>query len=248
MQLRGFAKSKRSCDHCAAIILRYPTSSGTYFCDTSCKASWQSSQWASRRPSPEWLREAYWVKKMDCVQIGKDLGQDPKTIWLWLRNAGIETRKRGTTGNHRFVKRPYWKGRKLPKRMRQRLSEWHKQNGRCPAFINGVHWLKHYKGRKPASWRGGVTAERQAFYSTPAWKKAASEVWARDRKRCRRCGAKHSGKEPFDIHHIAPFSVKHLRCELTNLILVCEQCHYWIHSKENRRKKFIDESHSTGKW
>lgn len=33
-----------------------------------------------------------------------------------------------------------------------------------------------------------------------------------------------------------------LRTSIENLILLCEPCHYWVHSKANSKKEFIDDA------
>lgn len=153
---------------------------------------------------------------------------------------GIKTRKRGTTDNWRHVKNPYWKGRKMPEETREKIRQARLKDGRIPAYINGVHWLHHYKDRKPAAWKGGVSPERQAVYGTKEWKRTAQKVWARDKKTCQNCGKVHKhGDASFDIHHIVGFENKELRMEMSNLVLLCEPCHYWVHGKKNKTKKFL---------
>jgi len=207
-----------------------------YFCDINCKSEWQK---LNRPVSVEWLRQKYVVEKLDCTAISKLVGRDPKSVWNWLKGSGIETRKRGTTGNWKLVKNYYWKNKKLPKSVRLKISKTKKAQGACPALINGVHWLKVYKDRKPGSWRGGITPERQSFYSTEKWKKAVREVWKRDNAECQRCGVKHNRKIKFAIHHIVSFEEKKLRAKLNNLILLCRECHLWVHSKNNKKHEFI---------
>jgi len=43
--------------------------------------------------------------------------------------------------------------------------------------------------------------------------------------------------ELFEAHHIKPFKHKQFRTKVANLILVCNPCHNWIHSKRNIKVK-----------
>jgi 5-methylcytosine-specific restriction enzyme A len=88
-------------------------------------------------------------------------------------------------------------------------------------------------------WQGGITSERQAFYQSREWKNACSKVWGRDKGICQRCLIKKDGGMPFHIHHKKSFKDKELRADVDNLILLCEACHQWVHSKGNVENDFI---------
>jgi endogenous inhibitor of DNA gyrase (YacG/DUF329 family) len=225
------------CSACAKTVERHESKSGRYFCDIKCKARWQKLQ---KPVSEKWLREKYIDEGLDCTQIGLLVKRDPKSVWNWLKDFGVPTRKRGDNPRVAFKKgqRSAFAGRKHSAKTRRIISNQKKLAGRCPALINGKHWM-HVYNRKPASWRGGVSPERQAFYSSREWKIVAPVIWARDRRTCQRCGKVHDRSESFDIHHIVSFENKELRAEASNLILVCEKCHYWIHSRKNKNKLFI---------
>jgi hypothetical protein len=226
----------QSCHFCGQSVTRRGKAKPIRYCNTRCKAEWQKTQ---RPVTVEWLKQKYEVEKLDCTQIAKRVNRDSKSVWNWLKASGIETRKRGATGNWKLVKKPAWKGKRLSDAHRKLISDAAKRNGRCPALINGVHWLKHYPERKVAAWQGGITPERQAFYAAPEWKLAAKAVWRRDGSKCQRCGLGRGNGVPLDIHHIVGFACRELRAELTNLILLCEPCHYWVHSNENKNREHI---------
>jgi hypothetical protein len=229
-QIRGTVKTEQTCGNCSAIIIRYPTTSGRVFCNIECKSEWQKTQ---RPVSVEWLRQKYEIEKLDSSQIALLVNRDSKSVWNWLKGSGIETRKRGTTGNHKLATPR--KGWHHSEESKKRLSDIKKKSGSCPAMINGKHWLHVYKDRKPATWRGGISPERATVYSSLAWRKAARIVKRRDKNTCQRCGTK--GKT--DIHHITSFENKELRTTVSNLILLCEPCHYWVHSKKNTKREYI---------
>jgi hypothetical protein len=63
------------------------------------------------------------------------------------------------------------------------------------------------KGDQPA-WKGGITPERQQFYSTEEWSDAVKGVWKRDNAICQNCKKHHNttkSRGTFHIHHIVSF-------------------------------------------
>ena len=90
------------------------------------------------------------------------------------------------------------------------------------------------RGADASNWKGGCSPDRQSFYSSFEWAKASIAVWKRDKHKCQRCD-----RPGRDIHHIVSFSVKELRAELNNLILLCVKCHHFVHSKKNKAREFI---------
>jgi hypothetical protein len=125
--------------------------------------------------------------------------------------------------------------------MKQKLREARLRDGRIPALINGKHWLHVYTDRKTGAWKGGITPDRQRVYSTIEWKRAVKKVRKRDKNQCQRCSVDRSPGNEMDVHHIVSFEVEHLRTDPDNLVLLCEPCHYWVHSRENVKKLFLKE-------
>jgi hypothetical protein len=74
-----------------------------FFCDRRCKGEWQKRV-QTTSPGAEWLRARYIDEQLDCVQIGQLVKRDPKTVWHWLRCAGITTRPRGSDERMHFRK------------------------------------------------------------------------------------------------------------------------------------------------
>lgn len=191
------------------------------------------------RPSAEWLRQKYWTERLNCTTIAKSLGCDPKTLWQWMKDYGIETRKRGygdLTVHFKKGQTSRNKGFRLSDDARRRIGIAARARGAAPCYINGVHWMKA-TGRKPWNWQGGITPERQAFYRSPEWKSAFREVWRRDKGICQCCGldSKTVDKRTvrFPLHHIDGFKIIERRADPANLILLCWPCHLWIHGKDN---------------
>lgn len=258
--VRQMAES--NCEWCGKKIVRRGNKKGR-FCSLSCKAEWQRTQkpvtrdWLYQRyvveglstyqiakmvnrdpkrvwewlrdfgiptrertwdnqPSPdkpyqqrEWLIQAYLVEKRSAADIGKQFGVTEATILHFLEKHRIERR----TG-----------------------PETRKLNGKYVGFKGKLNGMYGKRGSLHPNWKGGFTPERQAFYSSIEWRKVARAVWRRDRGTCQRCGRRPRTREErrdFHIHHIVSFAYKPLRARLDNLVLLCRDCHRWVHSKEN---------------
>lgn len=162
----------------------------------------------------DWLIENYVLKKRSAGEIAQEFGVTDAAILFWLRKHGIQRR---TVSEARDIKHWGLSGPDNP--MWNRLGELNPR------------------------WLGGVTAERQAFYASQEWKSVCSEVWRRDKATCQRCGLVRADDPgvPFHIHHVTSFSVKELRAEASNLLLVCEPCHQWIHSRKNVNREYLQE-------
>ena len=102
-------------------------------------------------------------------------------------------------------------------------------------------WNK--RGELSPNWRGGHTPERQAFYASNEWKAVCSAVWNRDGATCQRCDLYREDAldMPFHIHHIVSFSNLELRADATNLVLLCETCHQFVHSTGNVSREFLPQ-------
>ena len=206
------------------------------------------------RPSAEWLRDQYETQGRDCVQIARDLKIDPKTAWEWIRAAGIETRKRGFGHPANLFQKGKCSGsanahagHHHSAKARQLVGKASRARNAVPYLKNGVHWLKGTSGAVNPNWRGGITPERQTFYRTPEWKACVKIVWKRDKATCQRCALAFSAVDrktrTFDIHHIDSFAIVERRSEPDNLILLCDNCHDWVHSKQNAARLFLGNGH-----
>lgn len=94
-------------------------------------------------------------------------------------------------------------------------------------------------GELNPNWRGGVTPERQLFYASAEWKNIVQVIWKRDKATCQKCSDKKIEQKAFHIHHVVPFEVVDFRTDETNLMLVCKNCHDWVHSKKNKNGEYI---------
>ena len=172
----------------------------------------KGTHWRIEKPywNKEWLLEEYSHKGRSSQDIANEFGCRDTNIHYFLNKHGITTRNMSEI---RKVK--YWGS----------------------SGCDNPMWNK--KGELNPNWKGGISLERQDFYNSIEWKQACSIVWKRDNATCRRCGSKHNEDIPFHIHHIVSFSETVLRANPDNLVLLCEICNRFIHSKKNINKEFL---------
>lgn len=229
-----------NCEFCGSFIVR-KDDGRKHFCDRKCKGDWQK---LAKPVTKEWLEQKYLVEKLDSTQIGHIVNRDPKSVWNWLKDFKIPTRPRGGFTCPKSFKKGEpnrFKGRKHSQETRNRLSAIAKADGRVPFKKEIGPPLRGKFGPRHPNWKGGLTPERQALYCSQEWSRVVKIIWRRDSAKCQRCGLKKqdAGGVSFDIHHIKGFEHKELRCEPSNLVLLCEPCHYFIHSKNNTTNLFI---------
>lgn len=218
-----------------------------FFCDKQCKGLWQKSQREALGYTKEWLIDQYVDQGKGAYQIGREIGRDGKRVWEWIVDYGIETRKRGHNHDENLIKDgSAFRGKRHTQETKNLLSDMAKADGRVPWGKGNEPYWRGVKGKDHPSFRGGITPERQAVYSTPEWAEAVKAVWKRDAAKCQRCGKHHNTTKhrgTFHIHHIVSFQVKELRLDPGNLILLCRPCHLWVHSRKNTKNQFIGETH-----
>lgn len=192
------------------------------------------------------LQSLYWDQGLSCVDIGRMVGRDPKTVWAWMKSYGMETRPRGSDERQHFKKgHNLCVGRVMPDSAKEKLRQARLADGaKCLFKPNGDHVLKGRRGKDHPSWQGGSSPVRQAFYASDEWKAACVKVWHRADAKCERCGMDHRTidreKVKFHVHHIYGFArFPHLRADENNLALLCAPCHRWVHSKANTDKEWI---------
>ena len=156
-----------------------------------------------------WLANEYLVKGRTHAEIAAQFGITENAIWFWVKKHGISCRTMSETRAEK-----HWGA-----------------SGEANAMYGK-------RGAETPSWKGGVTPERQAFYSSQEWVDAVKAVWKRDKATCQRCGARKDSGRQFHIHHIVTFAVKELRGEPSNLVLLCKPCHNWVHSRHNTENEW----------
>lgn len=238
-------KIQTKCSFCCTSISRHKSKSGNYFCNIDHKARWQKLQRESIGYTKEWLIGEYIEKGKSTNQIAREIGRNSKRVWEWIKDYGLETRPRGSDYGQLFKQgsESAFKGRSHTKENKELFRELRLADGRMPYMKDGKHWLRHEGARSP-NWQGGISPERQAFYSSEQWADAVKAVWSRDDATCQKCGKHHNtaiARGTFHIHHIVSFRVRELRAETSNLVLLCRDCHLWVHSRRNSEKDFIKE-------
>jgi hypothetical protein len=169
-----------------------------------------------RNPKPywdkEWLYQEYVVNQKSAADIAKEQGCEEANILYFLRKHQISAR---TISEARNIK------------------HWGVSGENNPMFGK--------TGEDNPNWKGGISEDRQIFYSSKEWKQAVKTVWNRDKAKCQRCNKKAKDRGTFHIHHKVSFQIVELRADINNLILLCSDCHNWVHSRENINKEFISE-------
>lgn len=214
-----------------------------FFCDNKCKADWQIGQREKLGFTKEWLISEYSNKGKSANQIAREIGRDPKRVWEWIKSYGIETRSRGTDYGQNFKQGcvSAFLGMKHSKETKQKIREKRLYDGHVPYLKDGIHWLKH-EGAISPNWKGGISPERQSFYSSIEWIESVKKIWKRDNATCQMCGKNHNeelNRGNFHIHHIDSFMFKETRADVNNLVLLCKECHRFVHSRKNIEKLFL---------
>jgi 5-methylcytosine-specific restriction endonuclease McrA len=159
----------------------------------------------------EYLKKEYVEKNKSAKDIAKENGITENGVFYWLAKHKIPRR---TTSEARKVKKWGSRGSSNP------------MYGRC--------------GDKNPRWIDGSSPERQKIYARSFWKELAKAVYERDGYKCKRCGAKHTGKNKLHAHHIKPWAGNpNSRLDLKNIIVLCSDCHTWVHSKGNKKSEFL---------
>lgn len=181
------------------------------------------------------MRSKYECEFLDCVQIARLVGRDPKTVWSWLRAAGIATRPRGSNYRTNLLKGRA-PGFRLSDEQKETLRQARRRDGHFPKNKDGQPYWTGMAGSKHPTWRGGATPERQAFYGSAEWKLARKVAYTTAGGRCERCGAR--GRN-LHVHHIIPFIVLRTRAMPSNLRVLCRPCHLFVHGPNNGDREFL---------
>lgn len=250
------------CKWCGAEFHR-PGTRKPVFCTVRCKAEWQRTQKPIDR---EKLFKLYTQDRLGTYQIAQTVGRDPKRVYEWLKDYGIKRRRRqwdtasGKKPYHHkaWLWHEYVNNRRSAKEIARQFGV-HENNilfflakhGIPRRKMDQIRAVKYWgasgpdnpmygkRGASTPNWKGGVTPERQAFYQSEAWKCACKTVWKRDKATCQRCGVFADGGVGMHVHHIVSFAVQASRADASNLVLLCQACHSFIHSSANKSRECL---------
>lgn len=235
------------CKLCQKEIIRNGSKPGI-FCNLFCKGEWQKTQ----KPfNKEWLIQKYIIEELSNYKIAKIVKRNPKQVWNWLKGYNIKTRTVQEELEKNAYRHKVTNGEVPPTMLGKHHSNKTKKllrqqrKGKIPVHICGKNSFLYgkYKELNP-QWKGDLTPEREALYTTRKWKNIYKFILIRDKFKCQKCNKKISknknGKSNLCVHHIASFSdYPKLRCKKDNLILLCNKCHTWVHSNKNNEKKYL---------
>ncbi len=185
--------------------------------------------------SAEWLRQKYEAQGLDCVQIAALVGRDPKSVWSWLRKFGIATRPRGSNASVNLLTHGRPHGFKHTDSTKQKLRHARIADGHYPKSPDGSPYWKGKTGSAHPTWTGGATPDRQAFYSSEEWIVARRIAYTNAHGKCQRCAS----TESLHVHHVYPFTIKHLRAQPWNLRILCADCHRFVHGRVNLNREYL---------
>lgn len=110
----------------------------------------------------------------------------------------------------------------------------------CSKQCRYDHDSKRFKGENNPNYKGGVSPERQCLYASRMWNEIKKNIFERDEYKCKRCGDTGTIKNySLRIHHIIPFEVEATRLDIDNMVLLCRNCHKFVHSKKNLNNEFL---------
>jgi len=168
--------------------------------------------WRSKKPywDKSWLQHQYTMMCKSANQIAKEQGCKENNILYFLAK------------------------HEIPRRTMQQIRQ--SKHWGLRGEQNGM--FGRYGDLNP-NWKGGITPERQELYCSQEWTDVVQLVWKRDHAECQKCNTQKTNDNEFHIHHLVAFEIVELRRELSNLVLLCKECHNWVHSKKNERGEYI---------
>lgn len=94
----------------------------------------------------------------------------------------------------------------------------------CRNLISSGRYCPDHRRRRKRK-RSNYRHNNKSFYNSGVWKRTREYVYELRKGLCERCGRFVHGREAH-VHHIVPITVdESLKLELTNLKLLCSECH-----------------------
>jgi 5-methylcytosine-specific restriction endonuclease McrA len=193
-----------------------------------------------------WLYQRAVVERLSVPKIARLAGCGTWKVHNRLRRFGIPRNPVGynlsSAGTDNIMAQPGavnpFAGKCHTDSTRRRLSQ--KASVPKPHLRGANNGMSGRTGPSNPNWRGGHTPERQLFYESQEWKNVSRLLRKRDKHVCRRCGRQKTGRKSLHIHHIRSWAeYPDLRTTLSNLVLLCKECHNWVHSNLNTNMEWI---------
>lgn len=189
-----------------------------------------------------YLEQKYTAEQLSDRQIADLLGCRPHQVYLARKALGIPSRPRGhnLTGSRRpAIDYATMRGKSHAPETRAKISAAAQAQVSRPS--GQFHPMFGRTGEANPNYKHGNSPERQRLYSTYEWRVVIEFVYVRDGGECQRCGAaipeQHKQRHHHHILSFAGFPAERLNPD--NVVLLCRQCHEWVHSAQNESRHFL---------
>lgn len=158
-----------------------------------------------------WLEREYVALQRNTGEIGAEFGVSCEAISFWLKKHGIPRR---SMSQARAIK--YW------------------------GLVGAANPMFGKVGEMNHNFVDGSSPERQRMYARSEGKAFLCEALRAGGYCCARCNAKQDGANPLHVHHLKAWAGNPtLRFDLSNVALLCRNCHRYVHSKKNAAREFL---------
>lgn len=182
---------------------------------TSPETEFKKGQhWRKKNPhwDKSWLMKYYYEKQLSAAKIAKIADCTENNIFYWMDKHGIK--RRSISESISLVDGWGLKGEK-----------------------NGMYGRI---GEDNPNYKDGSSPERQKLYARGKGTEFIKQALKKDNYKCQRCGNEQSTDNPLHVHHIKPWAGNpEYRFDLENVIVLCRNCHRWVHSKKNKCKIYL---------
>jgi len=162
-----------------------------------------------KRIDKDTLLNLYINKNMTSREIGNKIGVSHRSILNWLKYYNIPPHDlKWKKENGKFS--GYWKGKKLPEKIKKKISKTRKERGIA-------------KGSNNPNWRGGISRYPYPFEFNNELK---YKIFKRDNFTCQLCSVYPTND--LVVHHI-DYNKSNL--DLKNLITLCRRCNSKVNTK-----------------
>lgn len=170
-----------------------------------------------------WLQEKH-DEYDDQQDIAEECGASLSTVntWAKIHEIDYESRhERQIKGNGRYREEDFLRQKYLDEEMS--LKEIGRECGVCFATVR--YWINRYD-IETREFSTGPEDGPQWWRKTEKWHQKRREIRDRDGYECQECS---ETDDELHVHHITPVSFGGDKFDPSNLVLLCESCHYGSH-------------------